>query len=908
MKIVKYVRFAALASAVLLASACGGGGGGNTPPPPADTTPPDTTLAGVPAALTNTNSASISFSATEGGSTFESRLDNGSFAAATSPQTLTGLSEGAHTFQVRARDAAGNVDVTPASATWTVDTVAPQTQIDAAPSTSVPVNTASFSVSSEANAVIEASVDGGAYAQITSPFAPAGLADGAHTASFRARDAAGNVDTTPATTNWTLDLTPPAAAILFPLPVSYTDASTLTVRGTASDANTLASVSVAGVAATTTDGFLHWSAVVPIPGGSNALTATVSDVAGNVRTTTAVNVSNRGPVLSLPRGLDYDLAGNQILVADQNTGEVYAFRASDGVGRLLSPSASGSTAVEELVADSINNRALLVDWGLDALVAVNLSTGARTTVSTGSGAVPTQLSIAFGIAHDPVGNRAFVTARGNNSVIGVNLATGARTVVSSGTVGTGTPFTNPLGIVYDNASTPGSPRLLVADAAFGAPRVVSVDIATGNRTNFSAAGAGSGPMFSAPVSMKLDTTGPLLRVLMLDTSDDALFALTLSNGDRSILGNEIFGSGEALDASTGLALNPSLRRAYSAQVSGEILSTDLATQVRSTLVHSNAGTGPKIFSAGGLAIEQASGTPTSLLLAEGDAQRLLRINLANGDRSVASGAVDGGTVGNGLALHRGTDVVLDRRPSAGGNAALVLAGSPGNVIVAVNLTTGDRTLVANLNSTAPVVNQPRNLALDVAGNRVLFTDNDNSGANADVLYAVDLTTGVRSVISSTTVGTGTSFELPTDLVLEPAANPTRAIIANGAGNGQLPNLLAVSLANGNRSVLVPSSGGAGGVNFTLPGPLFLDSLNSRLIATNIYLPHLFAVPLPSASRQLVSGTNPGLLTVRGTGPTQQFASGLDVDVASDIAFVATANNRAVMAIDLISGDRVLISH
>jgi hypothetical protein len=206
------------------------------------------------------------------------------------------------------------------------------------------------------------------------------------------------------------------------------------------------------------------------------------------------------------------------------------------------------------------------------------------------------------------------------------------------------------------------------------------------------------------------------------------------------------------------------------------------------------------------------------------------------------------------------------------------------------------------------VNQPRNLALDVSGNRVLFTDNDNSGANADALYAVDLTTGARTVVSSTTLGTGATFELPMDLVLDPAINPTRAIIANGSGSVQLPNLLAVSLANGNRSILVPSSGGAGGVPFTLPGPLFLDSVNSRLIATNIYPQHLFAVPLPAASRQLISGTYPGLLTVRGTGPPQLFANGLDVDVSNDVAFVSTANNVAVMAIDLVSGDRVLISH
>ena len=39
--------------------------------------------------------------------------------------TFTGLADGAHTLQARARDAAGNADPTPAAFTWTVDATPP---------------------------------------------------------------------------------------------------------------------------------------------------------------------------------------------------------------------------------------------------------------------------------------------------------------------------------------------------------------------------------------------------------------------------------------------------------------------------------------------------------------------------------------------------------------------------------------------------------------------------------------------------------------------------------------------------------------------------------------------------------------------------------------------------------------
>jgi Ca2+-binding RTX toxin-like protein len=89
-----------------------------------DTIDPDTTITSQPTNPTNSTTASFSFSSSESGSTFECSNDNQTWATCTSPHNYSGtpLQDGSYNFYVRAKDAAGNVDQTPANYTWTVDT------------------------------------------------------------------------------------------------------------------------------------------------------------------------------------------------------------------------------------------------------------------------------------------------------------------------------------------------------------------------------------------------------------------------------------------------------------------------------------------------------------------------------------------------------------------------------------------------------------------------------------------------------------------------------------------------------------------------------------------------------------------------------------------------------------------
>lgn len=110
-----------------------------------DVTPPDTQITAQPANPDRNAAAEFSFtgsdsnenSATGSGIVgFECQVDGGGFAACTSPHTTAGLSDGEHTFAVRAVDGVGYVDLTPASYTWTVDTTAPAVPVLSGPANS----------------------------------------------------------------------------------------------------------------------------------------------------------------------------------------------------------------------------------------------------------------------------------------------------------------------------------------------------------------------------------------------------------------------------------------------------------------------------------------------------------------------------------------------------------------------------------------------------------------------------------------------------------------------------------------------------------------------------------------------------------------------------------------------------
>ncbi len=187
-----------------------------------DETPPETSILSKPADPSTSPVATFTYSSNEPGSTFQCKLDSGSFSGCPAGGiTYSGLAEGPHSFQVRAVDASHNIDPTPAGYSFTIALtgVAPVSTGAAttpggrapggAPNTTIAKQgsrlhdrTPTFRFSaSRSGASFQCKLDGGAFRSCRSPLTTKKLGFGSHTLQVRAV-VQGATDPTPAKFNF----------------------------------------------------------------------------------------------------------------------------------------------------------------------------------------------------------------------------------------------------------------------------------------------------------------------------------------------------------------------------------------------------------------------------------------------------------------------------------------------------------------------------------------------------------------------------------------------------------------------------------------------------------------------------------------------------------------------------------
>jgi len=228
---------------------------------------------------TNQTAATFAWTGTE---PFTCSLDGSAFQTCTSPDTLSGLSEGGHDFKVRGPVGAGP----PPTITddWTVDLTPPTTVVTQEPPPLSNSSTATFAFNSpDPTATFQCSLNGSPVQPCASPVVYSGLADATRTLLIQAVDPAGNVDVQAQPITWTVDTTPPDTVLAKPGNIVGNPDPVFTFTATEAGSTFQCSFDNASFAACTSPDLVD----VTRP-GPQKFTVRAVDGAGNVDPTPAV--------------------------------------------------------------------------------------------------------------------------------------------------------------------------------------------------------------------------------------------------------------------------------------------------------------------------------------------------------------------------------------------------------------------------------------------------------------------------------------------------------------------------------------------------------------------------------------------------------------------------------------------
>ncbi|ARU28347.1 hypothetical protein [Cellvibrio sp. PSBB006] len=704
------------------------------------------------------------------------------------------------------------------------------------------------------------------------------------------------------------DTSAPTANVLFPLPVGMTTSNTILVRGTANDAenNEITAVTIEGVPATSDDGFATWQAQVPLALGKTILDVTTQDINGNIDTNAARITMTSGTSVEnfeRPRAIEFDAENNRALVVDETLKALLSVDLDTGGRIMLSGAGTGEGTTfskpTSVALDSDNHRALVTDIGRKAVIAVDLTTGDRSIFSASSDCVLSGLKdrVPLAVAMDKANNRALTLDCVSiaAAVMAIDLTTGESSRLDTG----GARMENVTGIAVDSLNNRAlvsafGQSFFVGDVPQNTPSVLAIDFATGTRTVFSGdngsrlVGAGQND-FENPVSISMDVAGN--RAIVLDADTDglgALFGVDLTTGFRTVLSGPRDGGG-----STGTKdpFTEAISVAYNSLTGNNLVldaARDLIINVRNGFRFPIANrTNATLFE-----------TPNGLAL-DSDNNRVFTVDHTRGTlfsvdlNSAQIGIISSGAQTDGiLDFDLPFNVAFDRD-----NNRILVPDVPEGLI-SVDLTVGDSTRNRSLLSGAgagsgPTLDSPFSVALDTENNIAYV----GTAVQADAkLFVVDTVTGARTLLSASTKGTGPTLRSVQSIILDKDNNRVLAANSNFSDGGFI---CAIDLTTGNRNI-ISGLGVGGGTPFGSVAYIASDTVNNRLLAADSKSNAIIAVDLTTGDRVEVSGPN------TGSGPLFGSPSGIALG-ENNIVFVIDSGLDQLFAVDLISGERVMVA-
>lgn len=657
------------------------------------------------------------------------------------------------------------------------------------------------------------------------------------------------------------EVTPPTAAILFPhVAGAVVNRSSITIRGTADDDSGVMSVSVNGVAATTSDNYANWQATIPLTLGEdpNPVSVEVTDMLGNVNASAAATTIIYRYGVQGTCSVDFGFDAANDLVYQKNIIEgIIEFDLADGARR---PVLNNGFTLDRL-RYSQSGQSLYMLTGAGSLYEVDAQTGTQTLVAE------TGLSGVQDIEIDEANGVMYVFDSTQLAIVAIDLDDGSQETVSDNSNSGGSfDIFGGAYLAFDDG------RLFVGMGNFS-PAIFEVDLDNGDRTVISdnsvlgllkveglLADVSGGVLYAA------DLLGGLYEV---DIGTGASSLLSAPDYANNLLFEQAFDI--QLDAANGRALISSCKP-------GVLMAIDLADGSRSRMLSPDRGAGPNLHEPQRIAYDPIrdrvltiNRTPST------NALSIIAVDVATGDRTIVSGP----SAGSGAAFQGLAGVAMDTV-----NDRILVTDRLADEVIAVDPVTGARTVLSGGGQGGPAFDEPGAITLD--GDRALVVD-----LALDALIAVDLTTGDRTVISQTGgPGSGVDLDGPVDLALD-VANRQAYILSK-----PLAALLRVDLDTGTRTVV---SDAATGTGTALQSPMFMTvdlQHNVAIVPVSSPVTGLVLVDLDTGNREFKNLF--GGLTAFGS-------TGLAVDSASGRIYIAGADVNSVGIYDIDAHSQALIS-
>jgi len=434
--------------------------------------------------------------------------------------------------------------------------------------------------------------------------------------------------------------------------------------------------------------------------------------------------SNTGPAFNSPSALS--VFGSQAYYIEHSSDQLISIDLNSGNRSTASSENANQiplTSVTNITISSDGSFAWVSDTKQKHIISINLSTGSRQILSGSTIGSGLNLESPKSLVFDNERNRLLVADTTLNIVFSVDVQTGNRDYFISNRFGHGPIIDSPVAI---KAVSEQSAYLIDKTSN----NLVEVNLDNGNRTLISSGNdstQGSGPLFDTATGLTIDMSTETGWVV--DRVLGAIFEIDLSSGDRSILTTETKLGATQYKLPT--AIDTYENQLYISDIYlDKIQQTNSFSGDTTIALDRQLSNGTKLEKTISIDIDSSGqilyGIDTNL-------KYLYQMNLVTGESTVISSA----TRGSGISFSSPVSIQVDD------NLTAYVADSAHNAILRIDLTNGNRTIASNqITGSGPVFKKLGAISF-VEGSQMLLAIDTSEKA----IFSVNLLNGDRSIRS-----------------------------------------------------------------------------------------------------------------------------------------------------------------